>query len=190
MKDYYDVLGIHKTASVTEIKKAYRKLAIKYHPDKNPGNSEAEKKFKEISEAYEVLSDNSKRQQFDTYGMNAFSQTSQRTPFAATMFTNPFDLFENIFNNRDSGFGHNIFEKHTSFGGNLNNFFSTSQTRTLQIYFLFIFYSFFINFLFSEMISPFIFSTVFVSTVPSGYFFVVTVLLTCFPFGRTFIVVV
>ena len=65
--------------------------------------------------------------------MNAFSQTSQRTPFAATMFTNPFDLFENIFNNRDSGFGHNIFEKHTSFGGNLNNFFSTSQTTTMNV---------------------------------------------------------
>lgn len=64
-KDYYKKLGISKEATLDEIKKAYRKLALKYHPDKNPGNKEAEEKFKEVSEAYSVLSDTAKRQQYD-----------------------------------------------------------------------------------------------------------------------------
>ncbi|EQC37534.1 DnaJ like subfamily B member 6 [Saprolegnia diclina VS20] len=69
MADYYDVLGVAKTASADEIKKAYRKLAIKYHPDKNPDNQdEAEKKFKEIGEAYSVLSDEEKRTTYDRFG--------------------------------------------------------------------------------------------------------------------------
>lgn len=67
-KDYYELLGIARTASVDEIKKAYRKMAMKYHPDKNPGDSAAEAMFKQISEAYEVLSDTKKRQQYDQYG--------------------------------------------------------------------------------------------------------------------------
>lgn len=67
-KDYYQILGVDRTATPDEIKKAYRKLAVKYHPDKNPDNKEAEDKFKEISEAYEVLSDSEKRQLFDRYG--------------------------------------------------------------------------------------------------------------------------
>lgn len=67
-KDYYQLLGVERTATAEEIKKAYRKLAVKWHPDKNPGNKEAEEKFKEISEAYEVLSDPEKRQLFDRYG--------------------------------------------------------------------------------------------------------------------------
>lgn len=72
MTDYYKTLGIAKGASKDEIKKAYRKLAIKYHPDKNQGNAEAEKQFKEVSEAYEVLSDDQKRQMYDQYGSSAF----------------------------------------------------------------------------------------------------------------------
>jgi curved DNA-binding protein len=72
--EYYKILGVEKTASATEIKKAYRKLALKYHPDKNPDNKEAEDKFKKISEAYAVLSDEKKRQEYDTYGSAGFQQ--------------------------------------------------------------------------------------------------------------------
>jgi DnaJ-class molecular chaperone with C-terminal Zn finger domain len=72
--EYYQILGVEKTASADEIKKAYRKLALKYHPDKNPGDKQAEEKFKEISEAYAVLSDPEKRQQYDTFGSTGFKQ--------------------------------------------------------------------------------------------------------------------
>lgn len=67
-RDYYEVLGVPRTASDDEIKKAYRKMAIKYHPDKNPGDKEAEEKFKEAAEAYDVLSDSEKRQKYDQFG--------------------------------------------------------------------------------------------------------------------------
>lgn len=67
-KDYYEILGVEKTATEDAIKKAYRKLAVKWHPDRNPNNKEAEEKFKEIAEAYSVLSDKEKRQQYDTFG--------------------------------------------------------------------------------------------------------------------------
>src|ERR1700687_4103950 len=69
-KDYYGILGIKKTATADEIRKAFRKLARKYHPDVNPGDKKAEEKFKEINEAYEVLSDPEKRKKYDTLGPN------------------------------------------------------------------------------------------------------------------------
>ena len=73
-RDYYEVLGVSKTADESELKKAYRALAKKYHPDANPGDKEAEAKFKEASEAYAVLSDPEKRRQYDQFGHAAFEQ--------------------------------------------------------------------------------------------------------------------
>lgn len=74
-RDYYEVLGVGKTASADEIKKAYRKLAMKYHPDRNPDNKEAEHKFREVSEAYEVLNDEKNRQMYDQYGHEGMKST-------------------------------------------------------------------------------------------------------------------
>ena len=71
-RDYYEVLGVDKTADEATLKKAYRTLAKKYHPDMNPGDKEAEQKFKEINEAYGVLSDPEKRQKYDQFGHAAF----------------------------------------------------------------------------------------------------------------------
>ena len=96
-KDYYKILGVPKTASKEEIKKAYRKLALKYHPDHNPGDSTAEAKFKDISEAYAVLSNPDKKKQYDTFGAEGFqNRFSQEDIFQG------FD-FGSIF--REFGFG-------------------------------------------------------------------------------------
>ncbi|MBW4663910.1 MAG: DnaJ domain-containing protein [Chroococcus sp. CMT-3BRIN-NPC107] len=80
-KDYYSILGVNKTASNEEIKQAFRKLARKYHPDVNPGNKEAEARFKEVSEAYEVLSDKEKRQKYDQFGQ--YWRQAGQTPWAS-----------------------------------------------------------------------------------------------------------
>lgn len=92
-KDYYEVLGLQKAASTDDIKKAYRKLAMKYHPDKNPGNVEAEETFKEVNEAYSILSDAEKRRQYDLFGHGAFEQATGGG-YAANDFN---DLFKSVF---------------------------------------------------------------------------------------------
>src|SRR5210317_1880797 len=71
-QDYYDILGVNKSSSAAEIKKAYRKKAIEFHPDKNPDDKEAEAKFKEAAEAYEILSDADKKARYDQFGHQAF----------------------------------------------------------------------------------------------------------------------
>jgi len=91
-RDYYEVLGVSKGAGTDEIKKAYRKLAVQYHPDKNPGNKQAEDKFKEAAEAYEVLSDASKRKQFDQFGHAGMNGGG----FGGAGFSNVEDIFENF----------------------------------------------------------------------------------------------
>src|SRR3954451_22325863 len=85
-KDYYEILGVKKTATEAELKKAYRDLAKKFHPDKNKGNKEAENRFKEISEAYAVLSDKEKRDQYDRLGREAFGPGGAN-PFAGFDFS-------------------------------------------------------------------------------------------------------
>ena len=99
-RDYYEILGLSKSASDSEIKSSYRKLAMKYHPDRNPGDKKAEEKFKEISESYEILKDPQKKAAYDQYGHAAFSQGGGGSPgggfsgFGTGGFS---DIFEDMF---------------------------------------------------------------------------------------------
>ncbi len=111
-EDYYQLLGVSKGASADEIKKAYRKLAVKYHPDKNPGDKAAEDKFKEISQAYEVLSDTQKRSQYDQFGHEAYTSHGGATGGGGG---DPFDIFSQVFGGARGGGGGSIFEEF--FGG-------------------------------------------------------------------------
>jgi len=108
-RDYYQVLGVERSASAEEIKRAYRKLAVKFHPDKNPDDPHAEEKFKELGEAYDVLMDGDKRAAYDRFGHAAFEQGGG---FRGG-FHDPFDIFREVFGG--GGIGGNIFE--TFFGG-------------------------------------------------------------------------
>src|SRR5437763_3250193 len=108
-RDYYEVLGVGRNASEEEVKRAYRKLAVKFHPDKNPDDPHAEEKFKELGEAYDVLIDPDKRPAYDRFGHAAFAQGAG---FGGG-FHDPFDIFREVFGG--GGFGGGIFE--TFFGG-------------------------------------------------------------------------
>ncbi|MBF1626331.1 MAG: molecular chaperone DnaJ [Prevotella sp.] len=108
-RDYYEVLEVSKSASVDEIKKAYRKLAIKYHPDRNPGDAEAEAKFKEAAEAYDVLHDPQKRQQYDQFGFDApGGGFGGGNPFGGAggfSMDDIFSMFGDVFGGHGGGFG-------------------------------------------------------------------------------------
>ena len=99
--DYYEVLGVKKDASDSEIKSAFRKAAKQYHPDLHPGDKEAEAKFKEINEAYEVLSDNTKRAQYDQFGHAAFDPSAAGGGYSGAGFSDFTDIFSSVF----GGFG-------------------------------------------------------------------------------------
>ena len=113
MADYYEILEVTHEATDTEIKKSYRRLAVKYHPDKNPGNKEAEEHFKEISQAYEILGNPEKRQMYDQYGEAAFSHGGM----GGVGGMDPFDLFREAFGGMGGG------------GGIFDSFFGGGQSR-------------------------------------------------------------
>ncbi|MEM6551298.1 MAG: molecular chaperone DnaJ [Planctomycetota bacterium] len=95
-RDYYEVLGVERSANADTIKRAYRKLAMKYHPDRNPGDAEAEANFKEAAEAYEILSDREKRQRYDQYGHDGLRGTSGHD-FGSMNAQDIFSMFDDIF---------------------------------------------------------------------------------------------
>ena len=145
-QDYYEVLGVKKDATEDEIKKAYRKLAKKYHPDLHPDDEKAHEKFSEINEAYEVLSDKDKRKKYDMFGNNYnFSQGQNFDPsqygfsdFSNYSYTSSgnsgggfSDFFNLIFGNRDfsnKGFG----ERFSGFGNTFTNGFQTRKKKVKQ----------------------------------------------------------
>ena len=121
--DYYELLGVEKTASADEIKKAFRKLALKYHPDKNPGDKEAEEKFKEVAEAYNVLRDTEKRKQYDQFGFDGMNGAGGFSGAGMSMddiFSQFGDIFEGF------GFG--------GFGGGFSSAYGGSRRRSKPVF--------------------------------------------------------
>src|SRR5438552_18112286 len=113
-RDYYEILSVERNASSEDIKRAYRKLAVKFHPDKNPGDAHAEERFKELGEAYDVLMDPEKRAAYDRFGHAAFAHG--HAPGAGGFgggFHDPFDIFREVFGGERGAGG--IFEQF--FGG-------------------------------------------------------------------------
>lgn len=124
MVDYYHTLGVQRNASAEDIKKAYRKLALQWHPDKNPNNKvEAEKRFKDIAEAYEVLSDRSRRNEYDVgrHGMGG-TGSSGRSYFWGTSFRSPDEVFRECFGDE------------FDFGGGMNGGATSSQSWTSSFF--------------------------------------------------------
>jgi molecular chaperone DnaJ len=117
-EDYYEMLGVARDVPADELKKAYRKLAVKYHPDKNPGDKAAEERFKEISEAYDILRDPDKRAAYDRFGHAAFAQGGAAGPRGpgGGGFHDPFDVFREVFGGGGGG-GGGIFEEFFGGGG-------------------------------------------------------------------------
>ena len=110
-RDYYEVLGVSKSASADEIKKAYRKIALQFHPDRNPGDKEAEEKFKEAAEAYDVLSSPDKKAQYDRFGHAGLGGAGQAGGFGGGM------RMEDIFQNFGDIFGDDVFGSFFGGGG-------------------------------------------------------------------------
>ncbi|MCP3914167.1 MAG: molecular chaperone DnaJ [bacterium] len=108
-RDYYDVLGVARDADASDIKKSYRKLALKYHPDQNPGDAEAEQNFKEAAEAYDILGDDQKRRQYDQFGHAAFGAGGQYSGPSFSSMEDIFSAFGDIFGGGGGGGGGGIF---------------------------------------------------------------------------------
>ncbi len=125
-RDFYEILGISKDASKEEIKKAYRKLAIKYHPDKNPGDDEAEHKFKEAAEAYEILSNPEKKSKYDQFGHAGVSGAASGGGFGGGMSMD--DIFSNFGDIFGGAFGGGGFSGFNNFGG-----FGGSRQRSRRV---------------------------------------------------------
>ena len=120
-RDYYEVLGVSKNAEASEIKKAYRKLALQYHPDKNPGNKEAEEKFKEAAEAYDVLGNEEKRRRYDQFGHAGLGGGAGGFGGAGMSMDDIFSQFGDIFGSFTGfgGFGGGRHARHVNRGTNL-----------------------------------------------------------------------